>query len=46
MCKANEFCDPGTGACLDGPCAGGRLTGLLLEERDGAMWCVDVLAGG
>lgn len=33
---------PDTGACLDGPCAGGRLTALALEERDGALWCVDV----
>jgi nitrite reductase/ring-hydroxylating ferredoxin subunit len=30
---------PDTGACLDGPCAGGRLTALALEERDGALWC-------
>ena len=31
---------PDTGACLDGPCAGGRLTRLAIEERDGALWCV------
>ena len=30
---------PDTGACLDGPCAGGKLTALALEERDGALWC-------
>jgi nitrite reductase/ring-hydroxylating ferredoxin subunit len=31
---------PETGACMDGPCAGGSLTPLALEERDGALWCV------
>lgn len=31
---------PETGACLDGPCAGGRLTPLALEVRDGALWCL------
>jgi len=31
---------PDTGACIGGPCAGGTLTGLALEERDGALWCV------
>ena len=31
---------PETGACLDGPCAGGRLTPLALELRDGALWCL------
>ena len=33
---------PETGECLDGPCAGGRLTALALEERDGALWCTGV----
>lgn len=36
--------DPAGGACVGGPCAGGRLTALALEERDGALWCVDVAA--
>jgi len=30
---------PDTGVCVDGPCAGARLTALALEERDGALWC-------
>jgi nitrite reductase/ring-hydroxylating ferredoxin subunit len=29
-----------TGECIEGPCAGGRLTRLALEERDGALWCL------
>ena len=33
---------PESGECLGGPCAGGRLTALVLEERDGALWCVGV----
>ena len=33
---------PESGACLDGPCAGGHLTALVLEERDGALWCLGV----
>jgi len=31
---------PETGACVDGPCDGGRLTPLALELRDGALWCL------
>jgi len=31
---------PDTGACLDGPCAGGKLTRLALEERGGELWCL------
>lgn len=31
---------PDTGECLEGPCNGGRLTALAVEERDGALWCV------
>lgn len=31
---------PDTGQCLGGPCAGGRLTPLRLEERDGGLWCL------
>lgn len=33
---------PETGECVDGPCGGGRLTRLQLEEREGALWCVGV----
>ena len=31
---------PETGECLGGPCEGGRLTRLEVEERNGALWCV------
>ena len=31
---------PESGACLSGPCAGGGLTRLALEERGGALWCL------
>jgi len=27
------------GTCVEGPCEGGRLTRLGVEERDGALWC-------
>ena len=37
---------PETGACLEGPCEGGRLTALAVEEREGALWCLGRLAGG
>jgi len=33
---------PDTGECVEGPCLGGRLTSLAVEERDGALWCVGV----
>lgn len=33
---------PENGECVSGPCEGGRLTTLALEERDGALWCVGV----
>ena len=33
---------PDTGECVEGPCVGGRLTSLAVEERDGALWCVGV----
>jgi nitrite reductase/ring-hydroxylating ferredoxin subunit len=33
---------PETGECVAGPCAGGRLTPLRVEQRDGALWCVGV----
>src|SRR5206468_4134266 len=29
---------PESGACVDGPCEGGRLTPLALELREGALW--------
>ena len=31
---------PESGECVDGPCAGARLTPLALEERAGELWCV------
>lgn len=36
---------PETGECLGGPCEGGRLTALAMEETDGALWCVGRVAG-
>lgn len=33
---------PETGECVAGPCMGGRLTPLSVEERDGTLWCVGV----
>jgi nitrite reductase/ring-hydroxylating ferredoxin subunit len=33
---------PETGECLAGPCAGGGLTTLALEERGGELWAVGV----
>ncbi len=33
---------PESGECISGPCEGGRLTTLALEEREGALWCVGV----
>lgn len=30
---------PETGECVEGPCVGGRLTPLAVEEREGALWC-------
>ena len=33
---------PETGECLGGPCAGGRLTPLALEEQASELWCVGV----
>jgi nitrite reductase/ring-hydroxylating ferredoxin subunit len=34
---------PQTGECFDGPCRGAHLTPLVIEERDGGLWC---LGGG
>jgi nitrite reductase/ring-hydroxylating ferredoxin subunit len=31
---------PDTGECLGGPCGGGRLTALVLEQRGAELWCV------
>ena len=36
---------PETGECICGPCEGGRLTPLALEERNGALWCTGVRRG-
>lgn len=37
---------PETGACLDGPCEGRPLTSLVIEERDGALWCTGIDRAG
>ena len=39
-CHHGARYDPATGACQGGPCAGGRLTPLALEERGAELWCV------
>src|ERR1051325_7548049 len=39
-CQHGARYDPASGACLDGPCSGGRLTRLVVEERAGALWCL------
>ncbi len=39
-CQHGARYAPDTGACIDGPCEGGRLTVLAIEERDGALWCL------
>lgn len=39
-CQHGARYRPETGECVDGPCAGGRLTALAIEERDGALWCL------
>jgi len=36
---------PDSGACIDGPCAGGRLTPLALEQRGAELWCVGAKRG-
>jgi nitrite reductase/ring-hydroxylating ferredoxin subunit len=33
---------PESGECVAGPCVGARLTRLVVEEREGALWCVGV----
>ena len=33
---------PESGRCVDGPCAGGRLTPLALAVRAGELWCTGV----
>jgi len=37
---------PATGACLGGPCEGGRLTALAVEEREGGLWCMGRMTEG
>jgi nitrite reductase/ring-hydroxylating ferredoxin subunit len=48
-CHHGARYDPATGACKGGPCAGGRLTPLALEQRGAELWCVgrgsDVMQG-
>ena len=33
---------PDSGECFDGPCAGARLTRLVIEARGEELWCVGV----
>lgn len=35
---------PDSGLCVQGPCAGKRLTRLVLESKDGALWCTAAAA--
>ena len=39
-CHHGARYDPLSGACREGPCEGGRLTALAIEERDGGLWCL------
>jgi nitrite reductase/ring-hydroxylating ferredoxin subunit len=39
-CHHGARYQPETGVCVAGPCLGARLTPLVVEERDGALWCV------
>jgi len=39
-CHHGARYDPATGRCVAGPCGGGTLTALALEEREGGVWCV------
>lgn len=32
---------PETGACVRGPCKGGRLTSVAVEEHEGMVYCID-----
>jgi nitrite reductase/ring-hydroxylating ferredoxin subunit len=33
---------PDSGLCIEGPCAGKRLTALALEMRDDGLWCTGI----
>ena len=37
-CQHGARYRPETGECVEGPCVGGRLTPVDVEERDGAIW--------
>ena len=37
--------EPATGRCISGPCAGASLTRVVVEEREGAVWCGAVEEG-
>ena len=39
-CHHGARYEPATGRCVDGPCAGARLTKLAVELREGALWCI------
>ena len=41
-CHHGARYQPASGECVDGPCAGARLTKLALEERPDGVWCVAV----
>ena len=38
-CHHGARYQPETGACRGGPCAGGALTPLVLEQRGPELWC-------
>lgn len=40
-CQHGARYRPETGECFAGPCVGARLTPVRVEERAGALWCVD-----
>jgi nitrite reductase/ring-hydroxylating ferredoxin subunit len=44
-CHHGARYDPASGRCLEGPCEGGTLTALALEEREGGVWCVGPVTG-
>jgi len=39
-CQHGARYRPETGECFAGPCVGGRLTPLVVEERDAGIWWV------
>ena len=43
-CHHGARYEPESGRCLSGPCEGGSLTALALEQRGNELWCVGRLA--